>query len=166
MADLPRLALSVRQPWTHAIIYLGKPVENRSHASIRHMSLEGVDRTAIHAAKGMTRDEYDDAAGFMRQVLGIACPPAIELARGGIIGTARVVGIVKESTSPWFFGPRAIVLADPQPCDFIPARGQLGLFDWEPAGPAIVPLPARWMLTGRPSKSATEQAAKEPRLPL
>jgi hypothetical protein len=159
-------ALSVRQPWANAVIYLGKDVENRTQASLRHMNFAGVYRIAIHAAKGMTRDEYDDAAGFMRQVIGVECPPAIELARGGIIGTARVVWIVKESKSPWFFGPGAIVLADPRPCEFIPARGQLGLFNWEPAPPTILPTPAKWMLAGRPSKSATEQAAKEPGLPL
>lgn len=159
-------ALSIRQPWAHAIIFLGKDVENRSQASIRHMSFVGVDRIAIHAAKGMTQDEYESAETFMRRDLGVPCPAAIELARAGIIGTARVVGIVKESKSRWFFGPRAIVLADPQPCDFIPVVGQLGLFDWTPAGPAIVPQPARWMLAGRESKSAAEQAAKEPGLPL
>jgi hypothetical protein len=169
MADLPipygLKALSVRQPWAHAIIFLGKDVENRTQGALRHMSFYMIYRIAIHAAKGMTREEYDAAALFMSSI-GVACPPAIELARGGIIGTARIVGIVKESKSPWFFGPRAIVLADPQPCDFIPARGQLGLFDWEWAGPVIVPPPARWMLAGRPSKSATEQAAREPGLPL
>jgi hypothetical protein len=159
-------ALSVRQPWAHGIIYLGKPLENRTQASLRHMNFAGIDRIAIHAAKGMTQDEYDDAAGFMRQVIGVECPPAIELARGGIIGTARVVGIVKESTSLWFFGPRAIVLADPQPCEFIPARGQLGLFDWEPAPASILPAPAKWMLSGRESKTGIEAARSNPELPL
>ncbi|HEY8066561.1 MAG TPA: hypothetical protein VIF40_17830 [Methylosinus sp.] len=157
-------ALSVRQPWAWAI-FNGKDVENRSQASLRYMNFAGVERIAIHAAKGMTQDEYDDAASFMRGI-GVACPPAIGLARAGIIGTARVVGIARESKSPWFFGPRAIVLADPEPCEFIPVVGQLGLFDWTPAGPAIVPPAARWMLAGRQSKSAMEQAAKEPGLPL
>jgi hypothetical protein len=152
-------ALSVRQPWAHAIVYLGKPLENRTLASIRRMSFAAGDRIAIHAAKGMTRDEYEFAAGFMRQLSGVACPPAIELARGGIIGTARIEGIVKKSASPWFFGPRAIVLADPQPCAFIPVVGQLGLFDWEPADPAIIPPPVRWMLAGRESKQAKAQGA-------
>lgn len=170
MADLPipygLKALSVRQPWAHAIIFLGKDVENRTPGALKHMSFLGVERIAIHAAKGMTQDEYESAAMLMRRDLGVPCPPAIELARGGIIGTARVAGIVKDSKSPWFVGPRAIVLADPEPCDFVPVVGQLGLFDWTPAGPAIVPQPARWMLAGRESKSAAEKVAKEPGLPL
>lgn len=158
-------ALSVRQPWAYGIIYLGKSLENRTQASLRHMNFAGVDRIAIHAAKGMLRGEYEGAVAFMRSI-GIECPPAIELARGGIIGTARVVGIVKESRSLWFFGPRAIVLADPQPCEFIPARGQLGLFDWEPAPPTILPTPAKWMLSGREGKTAIEAARANPELPL
>lgn len=144
MNDLLK-AISVRQPWAWAIIHAGKDMENRSAASIRHMNFTGINRIAIHAAKGMTRDEYDDASRFMRESLGIACPHAIDLARGGIIGTVRVVDIVNDSKSPWFFGPRAIVLAEPQSCDFIPSIGSLGLFNWTPADPIIVPPPARWM---------------------
>jgi hypothetical protein len=164
MADLPRLALSVRQPWAWGI-FNGKDIENRSIASIKHMSFHMVYRIAIHAAKGMTRAEYESARDFMASI-GVTCPPAAELARGGIIGSAKVVGIVKESTSPWFFGPRGIVLADPEPCEFIPARGQLGLFDWEPAHPSILPTPAKWMLSGRESKTAIEAACSNPELPL
>jgi hypothetical protein len=145
MTDLPRLALSVRQPWAWAIIHAGKDIENRTAASIRHMNFVGVDRIAIHAAKGMTRDEYEDAADFMASIF-VRVPPARDLLRGGIIGSVALRGVVKESASPWFFGPRAIALADPEPCEFIPVVGRLGLFDWTPAGPAIVPPPARWML--------------------
>ncbi len=151
MSDLPRLALSVRQPWAHAIIHSGKDIENRTAASIRHMSFVGVERIAIHAAKGMTQFEYECAVTFMREktfireAIGIECPPARDLLRGGIIGSVAVCGVVKESTSPWFFGPRGIVLADPRPCDFIPAVGRLGLFEWTPADASIVTAPARWM---------------------
>jgi hypothetical protein len=155
MADLPipygPKALSVRQPWAHAIIFLGKDIENRSHASIRHMDFRGVDRIAIHAAKGMTRDEYEDAADFMASI-GVECPKPSDLQRGGIIGSVAVSGLVSASSSKWFMGPNGIVLADPQPCEFIPAVGALGLFEWEPAPPSILPAPARWMLAGRETK--------------
>jgi hypothetical protein len=159
MSDLPRLALSIRQPWAWAIIHAGKDVENRSVASLRHMNFHGVDRIAIHAAKGMTRDEYESAADFMASIF-VRVPPARDLLRGGIIGSVALRGVVKESASPWFFGPRGIVLADPQPCDFIPAVGALGLFKWRPADASIVPPPARWML---PSSAAP---ISEKELPL
>ncbi|MBI1201479.1 MAG: hypothetical protein GC182_03100 [Rhodopseudomonas sp.] len=141
---LPDIALSVRQPWAWAIIYAGKPLENRSAKAVSFMvPLQG--RRAIHAAKGMTRDEYESARDFMRE-LGVECPAPADLRRGGIIGSVEVTGVIKESQSQWFFGPRALVLADPRPCDFMPVVGALGYFKWKPAASSIVPPPARWML--------------------
>jgi hypothetical protein len=151
---IPRHALSVRQPWAWAIIHAGKPVENRSTGALRHMSLPR--RLAIHASKGMTRAEYESAAEFMASI-GVGCPPAADLLRGGIIGHVLVEGVVKESPSPWFFGPRAILLADPRPCDFIPAVGHLGIFEWRPADPSIIPPPARWML--QEARAAEQEGA-------
>jgi hypothetical protein len=144
LTALPQLALSVRQPWAWAIIHAGKNIENRSFGAVRHM-LPLLGRRAIHASKGMTREEYVSAAAFMDEH-GVKCPPAIDLLRGGIIGSVEVVRAVKESLSPWFFGPCGLVLADAQPCDFIPAVGALGYFHWKPADASIVPALARWML--------------------
>jgi hypothetical protein len=151
MTGFPELALSVRQPWAWAIIHAGKALENRSVAAVRYMTGRG--RIAIHASKGMTREEYEEARDFMLG-LGVTCQPPADLLRGGIIGSVEVTGVVSKSESPWFFGPRALVLADPQSCDFIPSVGQLGYFKWKPADAAIVPLPARWML---PSRDAEDQ---------
>jgi len=81
MTGVPPLALSVRQPWAHAIIYAGKDVENRSHAAVRNGLYGGV-RVAIHASRGMTKAEYQCAAQFMLG-LGITCPKPAELLRGG-----------------------------------------------------------------------------------
>jgi hypothetical protein len=163
MKDVSELkALSVRQPWAWAIIWGGKPVENRTAAALRHMNFDGVDRLAIHASKGMTRDEYEEGAEFMASI-GVACPPARELLRGGVIGTVKFDGITRNAVSRWFFGPRAIVVRDPQPCDFIPARGALGLFDWTPAAADCVPPPAKWMLAEPPARRLPEP---EPELPL
>ena len=148
-------ALSVRQPWAWAIIHAGKDVENRSAAAIRHMPFVAGHRIAIHAAKGMTRAEYEEAAEFMRSI-GVECPPARDLVRGGIIGSARVAGFVKRHASPWFFGPRAIVLSDPRPCEPVAAMGTLGLFAWMPRGDFEAP--PRWML----SKAAAPAAAPAP----
>lgn len=145
MIDLPELALAVRQPWAWAIIHGGKPLENRTVGAIKFM-VPLVGRRAIHASKGMTRDEYESAREFIEEQ-GLICPAPAELQRGAIIGTVKVTGVVKDSTSPWFFGPRALVLEDPQPCEFVPAIGELGYFKWQRAAAAPEALP--WMLKWR-----------------
>ncbi len=136
------MALSVRQPWAWAIIHGGKDIENRSKSAFTYLNRTG--RIAIHAAKGMTRDEYEDAAHFMQGV-GVNPPLPGELQRAGIIGSVDVVELVKRSQSPWFFGPCGLVLARPAPCDFIPCKGQLGFFRWSEADETILPSPAKWM---------------------
>ena len=102
-------------------------------------------RIAIHAAKGLTREEYVEAYEFMRSI-GVMCPPAVALLRGGLIGSVEIVEVVRESASRWFFGPRGLVLRDARPCEFIPVVGALGLFTWDVADASIVPAPAKWML--------------------
>jgi len=141
--QLPKLALSVRQPWAWAIIYAGKDIENRSWQAVNH-GLRQRGRIAIHTSKGMTRDEYEDARDHIESC-GAKCPPAHELKRGGIIGSVEVVDVVSESGSPWFFGPRGLVLKSPQPCVFVPASGQLGYFTWTEADASTVPPPLAWM---------------------
>lgn len=145
MFELPTLALSVRQPWAWAIIHAGKDIENRSwQATNRGLTMRG--RKAIHAAKGMTRDEYDDASTFIRRDMGLKCPDPADLARGAIIGSVDVVDVVRESDSKWFFGPRGLVLRNPIPCNPIPCIGALGYFKWLPADAGVMPAPAKWML--------------------
>lgn len=139
-----RVALSVRQPWSWAIIHAGKDVENRSDAAIRHMDFRRVHRLAIHASKGMTQDEYEHARAFMGSI-GVNCPLAADLLRGGVIGSVAVIGIVKNSGSPWFFGPRGILLKSPEPCEFSAGPGAFGLFDWAPKEGAAAETPALWM---------------------
>src|SRR3989304_3850277 len=131
MRDLPVMALSVRQPWAWAIIHGGKDIENRTVKAVSY-GLGRPGRRAIHASKGMKRDEYEKARSFMLG-LGIACPEPADLLRGGIIGDVEVTGVVKESSSNWFFGPRGLVLREPVACEFIPAVGALGYFAWKRA---------------------------------
>jgi hypothetical protein len=148
-------ALSVRQPWAWAIIHAGKDVENRSVGAVRHMVLHPGHRLAIHAARGMMREEFEDAADFMRWI-GVTCPPAAELTRGAIIGSVGIVGVVSKSDSLWFFGPRGILVCDPRPREPIAAVGAPGLFSWSPAGE--VAAPAKWMLPKRESAGPPEPA--------
>ena len=163
MPVLPPLALSVRQPWAWAIIHAGKDVENRSAAAIRNMpALADLPlRVAIHAAKGLTREEYERARDFMYDVGGVTCPPPQLLLRGGIIGSVSVTGVVATSDSFWWMGPRGLKLIHPEPCTFRPVVGALGLFKWTDASYDIVPPAAKWMLQTAPKvepKREHEQA--------
>ncbi|WP_174153421.1 hypothetical protein [Rhizobium skierniewicense] len=129
--NLPLIALSVRQPWAWAIVHAGKPVENRSWKS-NNPGMKFRGPCCIHASKGMTRAEYEDAAEFMSSI-GITCPAQADLQRGGLVGFTNIVDIVTELDSPWFFGPKGLLLRDTQPVDFIPSVGALGFFRWERA---------------------------------
>ena len=155
MAIMPRLALSVRQPWAWAIICAGKDIENRSWHAVNH-GLRQRGRICIHAAKGMTRDEYEGAADFMARI-GVTCPAPADLTRSAIIGSVEVVDVVSESNSPWFCGPRGLVLRNPEACPPIRCIGALGYFEWKHADIAPPPL-ARWM---RP-KASQELGRSEP----
>ena len=164
--SLPVLALSVRQPWAWAIIHAGKDIENRSWSwqAVNH-GLRQRGRIAIHAAKGMTRDEYDEARDFIDRQ-GRNCPDAHALHRGGIIGSVEVVDVVSDSDSPWFFGPRGLVLSDPTACAFVPAGGQLGYFKWL-RDDTITVEPAQWMRLQKPKLTETVKRMEPlPSLPL
>lgn len=139
---LPAVALSVRQPWAWAIVTGRKDVENRSTFTVTTARFEA-QPIAIHAAKGMTVAEYEDAAGFMAS-LGIQCPRPETLARGAIVGAATVTAVVRHSDSPWFFGPRGLLLTGAWETPPIPAAGALGYFVWSAGGELPAPLP--WML--------------------
>ncbi len=120
-------ALSIRQPWAWLILNAGKDIENRVWGT----SVRG--RILIHAAKGMTKEEWSDAWEF---ALGSgASPMAIAagitsktIERGGIVGSVEIVDCVTHSNSRWFNGPYGFVLRDPRPLPFLPMRGMLGFF--------------------------------------
>lgn len=118
-------ALSIRQPWAWLIINAGKDIENRSWPT----RFRG--RVLVHAAQGMTRQEYVDVERFLATQYGgrIQLPPADDLERGGIIGSVEIVDCTSESSSPWFFGPYGFVLRNPEQLPFAPLRGRLGFFE-------------------------------------
>lgn len=125
LSDLPKFALSIRQPWAWAIINAGKDIENRDWPT----KVRGP--ICIHAAKGCTTDEFCSAATFIGwDKMGGASPH--DYARGGIVGTAEIVDCVDASQSPWFFGRYGFVLRNARQIEFIPVKGALGFFDWRP----------------------------------
>jgi hypothetical protein len=131
MAELPRFALSIRQPWAWAILHAGKDIENRDWPT----KFRGP--VCIHAAKGMTNREFDGFVDLARVMLreghwkeGAWVPFPEDLPRGGIVGTAEIVDCVESSESPWFAGRYGFVLHNVQPVEFIPVKGALGFFEW------------------------------------
>lgn len=120
-------ALSIRQPWAWLIVHGGKDIENRKWRT----KVRG--RIYIHAAKGMTRKEYDMALIYFSSLgpSAIVIPPFRELERGGFVGSVEIVDCLSFHTSPWFFGRWGYVLRNPRPMKFIPALGQQRFFEVE-----------------------------------
>ncbi len=113
---LPELALNVRQPWGHRILFEGKDIENRD----RRTKVRGT--IFVHSALTIEEDGQELAE-------------RLRLPVGGLIGTVDIVDCVSESNSEWFFGPYGYVLANPRPMPFVPYRGMPGFFrpdvDWD-----------------------------------
>lgn len=134
-----RYALSIRQPWAWLIVRPDLTGEPRK-AAIYEREIKDVENrdwptrfrgpVLIHASKGMTRTEYENAEDPLWASRGptIELPAFEDLQRGGIIGRARIVDCVTHSESPWFVGRFGFVLADVEPLSFVPCRGALGLF--------------------------------------
>lgn len=126
MSELPKLALTIRQPWAWAIVDAGKDIENRTWPTKYRGPI------CIHAGANRNRMEYEEAARFMHFYLDpqVIAPLTMDVCYGSIIATAEIVGCVQQSESPWFFGPYGFVLANVQPVPFLPCKGALGFFDW------------------------------------
>lgn len=93
-------------------------------------------------------DEYEDACVWMENagVIGHIrdVPPLAQMQRGGIVGRARIVGVVPPGGMPPAFRSReerdldyrwhmddqfGFILADVEPLPFVPCSGALGLWD-------------------------------------
>jgi hypothetical protein len=114
-------AISVRQPWAWLIVH-GKDIENRKWRTHYRGPV------LIHAAKGMSYDEYQMTKLYAAQ-RGITVPDRHRIERGGIVGMTEIVDCVTKSDSRWFMGPMGFVLANTKPLPFIECSGALGLFD-------------------------------------
>lgn len=115
-------ALSIRQPWAWLIVHGPKRIENRGWPTMFRGEF------LIHAAKGTTAQEYEDARRFASD-LGVTIPEFDALDRGGIVGKATLTSCGIISEDPWFFGPFGFRLDNVQALPFRPLKGQLGFFD-------------------------------------
>ncbi len=159
-------ALSLRQPWAHAVLYYGKTLENRRWST----TFRG--EFLIHAAKGMTRDEYDDAEDSVAYHSGWTVDGSSGISdralfaadfktrghRGGFVGTAHLVTVIPpcwgnagglfdnlpRCAHPWHMPEQyAFVLEDVRPIPFVPYKGALGFFDVPDEVVARMALPLR-----------------------
>lgn len=116
-------AISIRQPWAWLIVNGYKDIENRSwDTNYRGLVL-------IHASSKPVSPEDYLAALTIARSLGIELPGRKDFDYGGIVGHATITGTVRESESPWFFGPVGFQLTGSKPLPFQPLKGRLSFFE-------------------------------------
>jgi hypothetical protein len=117
--------LSIRQPWTYAIFWLCKDIENRGWAT----DVRG--RVAIHASGQCLKSDYEDARVAILSITGsVLVPPREQLELGVILGTVEIVDCVTRSDSRWFVGKYGFVMRDPiMAVPPIPFKAMLGFWD-------------------------------------
>jgi hypothetical protein len=142
LAELPAIALSIRQPWAWLICNNYKPLENRDRKIGSHTG-----PLLIHAGARMTLDDYHAAFIFVASFdiqIAQSIPGFKELKElcGGIVGFANVKGIsqvigcglrydiIEQAFGPWWTGPVAYHFeAGASRCiPFKPCKGRLGFF--------------------------------------
>jgi hypothetical protein len=111
--SFPMIALSIRQPFAHHILFGGKMVENRNWPT----NYRG--RILVHASL-----KFEGFADEKRRFL--MDYPHTDF--GGIVGMVEIVDCVTSMTNPWFNGPYGFVLRNPRPVQFMPCKGALGFF--------------------------------------
>jgi hypothetical protein len=102
--------------------------DRQGHKDIENRSWKTTCRgpILIHAGKGVTLAEYNDAWSFAKGIdPKIQIPAFDKLERGGIIGAAEIIDCVAHSDSRWYFGEFGLVLANAMPLPFYPLRGML-----------------------------------------
>jgi hypothetical protein len=103
------VALSIRQPWCHRILFSGKDIENRDWPT----RFRGP--VFIHASKGTDAEDRDEIR-------------AEGMPLGGICGIMEIVDCVAESDSNWFNGRYGFVIRNAIALPFVPVKGALGFF--------------------------------------
>lgn len=117
-------ALSVRQPWAFWLVEGLKDIENRTWPTKHRGNL------LIHAIKGCTQKEYDDACAVAAAAGCFRWPNFERMQRGGIVGMVEVAGCVRGHGSPWAAqGQWHWVLRKPYPLPFEARMGERGLFE-------------------------------------
>jgi hypothetical protein len=114
VTNLPSVALSIRQPWCHDIIFKGKDVENRDWKPY-NPGLRFRGPVLIHASKTVDAEDREEVKRH-------------NMPLGGIVGVMEIVDVVTAMNSRWFFGPYGLVIKNARPLVFMPCKGALGFF--------------------------------------
>lgn len=149
------IALSFLQPWSFAVIHLGKTLDNRRQKNGKRPPMcKYRGPLLIHASGGPgptmgSRAEgervhrvsyYDWSVDWMVERNLWREPKPGEMPRGGIVGRCRVIGecapdgstVMDVGGSPdmrWHMpGSYGLLLADVEPLQFVPWKGALGLW--------------------------------------
>ena len=122
--------LSIMQPWAWLIVNGHKDIENRDWSPTNY-GLKFRGKFLVHAGKKIdsSRRDYGDFWNDIWTEHRIPMPPYDELQTGGIVGMSEILDVVDEHKSPWFFGPKGLVLGRSRVLPFMPYKGQLGFFD-------------------------------------
>jgi hypothetical protein len=111
----------IRQPWAWLIVNGIKDIENRSWTTRYRGTL------LIQASASLpTKRNLEEIRLFARKQR-VELPEDFET--GGIVGMVQLEDCVTSSRSKWFEGPVGWVLSHPKRLQFMPMKGQLGLFD-------------------------------------
>jgi hypothetical protein len=115
--------ISILQPWAWLIVNGHKDIENRGWST----TFRG--RILIHAGKKLGKRDYADDREHFAEAHGITLPAFEDMPLGGIVGSATVTDCVREHTSRWKMADCwGFVLKDQRVRQFVPYRGQLGIF--------------------------------------
>jgi hypothetical protein len=103
-------AISIKQLWAHAILHLGKDIENRDWKT----NFRGT--VAIHASGSLFKQQYEESAYMIYEIADYQTklPSFNNVVLGAILGTVEIVDCVRESDSDWFFGGYGFVLKNPR----------------------------------------------------
>ena len=119
--------ISILQSYAWLIVNGHKDIENRGWRT----SFRG--RILIHAGKKYSKRDHEEFAEEMAETCpnrpAIILPPFEQMQLGGIVGSATITDCVQEHPSPWkILGSWGFVLKDQRVRQFLPYRGQLGIF--------------------------------------
>lgn len=147
-------ALTLWRPWTWAICYAGKRIENRPWRAPQTIMNQYL---ALHAGK-----TYDKGCVALMRELGLSEPPPAETCPQGIVAVCKVVrsfstivenehdlerlrdvvGGIYPDQRQWVFGPSCWVLDEVTPIEPVPCKGAQGL--WSVPEDVLVVVRERW----------------------
>lgn len=134
--DIPKVALSIRQPWAWLIVHGHKTFENRTWTP-RYPARKHLGPFLVHASRAKVLSDYIIAEEICAR-LKIKLPLFEELRRGGIIGMANVDAWHDSAPAgnPFAFYS-GLALSGAQELPWMPCKGVLGFFavDYQPREP-------------------------------